>query len=265
MDFSYTNTHVVVTGGASNIGRGIVHAFAEAGARITVLDRDEPQAAAVAEEALVLGAAASRVECGDLSDPDIAARCIDLAVAEWGPIEVLVNCAGWSYGEFFAKDTERARWQRTVESNLFTAIACTQAALPSMTEAGRGAIVFISSDAANGELRQGVYGATKAGVIALARTIAREEGRHGIRANVVSPGLVMPAEAADIGEQSLWAEGADTVFTEPQLQSILRNVPLGRLSTARDVANAVLWLGSERLARQLTGQVVSVSGGYAMP
>jgi NAD(P)-dependent dehydrogenase (short-subunit alcohol dehydrogenase family) len=134
-----------------------------------------------------------------------------------------------------------------------------------MREAGSGSIVFIASDAAFGEIRQGVYGTTKAGLIALARTVAKEHGRHGIRANVICPGLVLPESAEAVGATSLWAVGKDSVFTEKQIDSLRKGIPLRRLTTAQDIANAVVWISSECSARQVTGQVFSVSGGYSMP
>jgi 2-hydroxycyclohexanecarboxyl-CoA dehydrogenase len=91
--------------------------------------------------------------------------------AEWMS---LVNNAGWTVPGFIATDTDRHKWQRTVEINLFTAIAATQAAIPAMKEAGGGAIVFIASDAAFGQIRTAVYGASKAAMVALARTTARD-------------------------------------------------------------------------------------------
>jgi 2-hydroxycyclohexanecarboxyl-CoA dehydrogenase len=125
--------------------------------------------------------------------------------------------------------------------------------------------VYISSDAAFGQIRQAVYGTTKAGLIALARTVAKEHGRHGIRSNVVAPGLVLPAGADAIGSGSLWAGGSDAVFDDRQIESITRALPLRRLTEAVDVANAVVWVSSELAARQVTGQVLSVSGGFSMP
>ena len=149
--------------------------------------------------------------------------------------------------------------------NFYTAIACTQAAIPPMRAAGAGAIVFIASDAAFGQIRQGIYGATKAALIALARTTAREHGRHGIRANVVCPGLVLPESPDAVGSDSLWAVGQDAVFNDQQIDYLKKDTPLRRLTTAADIANTVTWIASDRAARQVTGQVLSVSGGYTMP
>ncbi|WP_040700059.1 SDR family NAD(P)-dependent oxidoreductase [Nocardia vinacea] len=265
MDLQLRNARVLVTGGGSNIGRGIVHGFAREGARIVISDIDADQAKRVCTEALDLGAAAVEVATGDLTADGIAQVAVDRAVRNWGGLDVLVNNAGWSVPGFIAEDTDRSKWQRTVEVNLYTAIATTQAALPVMREAGRGSIVFISSDAAFGQIRQGVYGATKAALTALARTTAREHGRHGIRSNVVCPGLVIPEGPEAVGKDSLWAVGNDSVFNEKQIEFLRKDIPLRRLTMAEDIANAVVWLSSETAARQITGQMFSVSGGYTMP
>jgi 2-hydroxycyclohexanecarboxyl-CoA dehydrogenase len=265
VDLGLNGARVVVTGGASNIGRGIVHAFAAEHARILLADIDGEQAELVRAEALGRGAAEVVVSIEDLTQDGAAERSIGAATEPWGGIDVLVNNAGWSVPGFLAEDTDRAKWQRTVEINLFTAIACTQAAIPPMRAAGAGAVVFIASDAAFGQIRQGVYGATKAALIALARTMAKEHGRHGIRSNVVCPGLVIPESPAAVGADSLWAAGTDTVFDEKQIDYLRKDTPLRRLTTAADVANTVLWMSSDLAAHQVTGQVVSVSGGYTMP
>jgi NAD(P)-dependent dehydrogenase (short-subunit alcohol dehydrogenase family) len=264
MDLALTDARVVVTGGASNIGRGIVHGFAREGARILLADRDGEQAARVRAEALDLGAGALEVLEIDLTTEGAGGRVVGTAVDAWGGVDVLVNNAGWSAPGFLTEQTDRALWQRTIETNLYTAIDCTQAALTPMGEAGEGSIVFISSDAAFGAIRQGVYGTTKAGLIALARTTARELGRRGVRSNVVCPGLVLPDEGG-VGAASLWAGGRDAVFDDDQIESVRRQTPLRRLTTPADVADAVVWLSSSRAARQVTGQVVAVGGGSSMP
>lgn len=125
--------------------------------------------------------------------------------------------------------------------------------------------MFIASDAAFGQIRQGVYGASKAAVVALARTTAREHGRHGIRSNVVCPGLVIPDGPDAIGASSLWAVGEDEVFNPKQIEFMVKDTPLRRLTTADDVGRSVLWFASPAAARQVTGQMISVSGGYTMP
>ena len=148
---------------------------------------------------------------------------------------------------------------------LFSAIAATEAAIPLMKELGGGAIVFIASDTAFGQIRQGVYGASKAAMVALARTTAREHGRDGIRSNVVCPGLVIPDGPEAIGESSLWAVGEDAVFNQKQIDFMLKGTPMRRLTTADDIGRAVAWFSSPFAARQVTGQLISVSGGYKMP
>lgn len=265
MDLGLKEARVVVTGGASNIGRGIVHAFAAEGARVVISDIDGDQAEKVRVEALDLGASNAVTAVGDLVVDGVADAAVAEAVGRWGGLDVLINNAGWSVPGFVATDTDRAKWQRTVEVNFFTAIATTQASIGPMKNAGRGSIVFVASEAAFGQIRQGVYGATKAAVVALARTTAREHGRHGIRSNVVCPGLVVPDGPDAVGTNSLWAVGEENVFNDTQRDYLLKDTPLHRMTTAADIAASVLFLSSEAAARQITGQLFSVSGGYTMP
>ncbi len=265
MDLGHRGARVIVTGGGANIGRGIALGFAAEGARVLVADIDGAQAEAAAVAARQAGATAAAFAAADLTRPDAAAAVAAQAIGDWGGIDVLVNNAGWSKPGFFADQTDRELWQRTIEVNLYTAFACTQAVLAPMREAGGGAVVFISSDSAFGAVRQGIYGSTKAGLISLARTVARENGRHHIRSNVVAPGLVVPDDDAQAGPHSVWAGGRDAIFTAEQAEYVLKQQPLRRMTTAADVASAVLWISSPLAARQVTGQVVAVGGGSAMP
>ncbi|MGV9711048.1 SDR family NAD(P)-dependent oxidoreductase [Gordonia sp. NPDC003424] len=267
MNLELQNARVLITGGASNIGRGIVHAFAAEQARIALCDIDEDQAKRVEHEALELGAAEVVVATRDLTEEGAGEDVVATAVNAFGGLDAVVNNAGWSIGEFLARDRDRDRWRKLVDINLFAAIEVTRASIDAMrsSDTSGGSVVFVASEAAFGQIRQGVYGATKAAVIALARTTAREHGRHGIRSNIVCPGLVVPESPDAVGIGSLWSGGNDAVFNENQIDYLLKDTPMGRLTLAEDVANAVVWLSSDAAARQVTGQLISVSGGYTMP
>jgi NAD(P)-dependent dehydrogenase (short-subunit alcohol dehydrogenase family) len=246
---------VVVTGGASNIGRAIALEFAREGAKVAILDRDAAQAERTAREA---GARAWRLDVTDVAATKAAVAEVE---AELGPIAVLVNNVGWNGQAEFFLNLSPERWEHSFRLNLFPTLNVTHAVLPGMAERRAGAVVNIASDAAFGEFRMADYGAMKAGVLAFTRTIAKEYGRYGVRANAVCPGLVIPAPD-EIGEGSLW-QGNDS-FGEKEIRNIEAGIPLRRRSEAADVAWSVLFLASAR-ARQLTGQVLSVSGGFAMP
>ena len=173
-----------------------------------------------------------------------------------------MNNVGWTVDRLFM-EKPRHEWEREVQVNLWGAINCIHAVLPGMIEQRAGAIVCISSDAGRmGEYREAVYSACKAGVIALSKSIARETGRHGLRLNVVCPGLVVPPDDESISEESMWNQMRE-VFTEEVRERVGRNYPLRRIGTAQEVANAVVFLASDA-ASFITGQTLSVSGGYTM-
>ncbi|MFV0257352.1 MAG: SDR family NAD(P)-dependent oxidoreductase [Acidimicrobiales bacterium] len=260
MDLGLGGKTVVVTGGASNIGKAITTVFAEEGARVAVFDRDEQMA-----ERTVGGLRDRGLDSVaypvDLTDVEATAAAVSAAEADLGPVEVLVNNVGWNGRAEFFLDLTPERWDQAYRLNLFPTFNATRAVLGGMVERRDGAIVSISSDAGFGEFRMGDYGPMKAGVMAFMRVIAKEYGRYGIRANTVCPGLVIPAEG-DIGEQSLWSQ--DIGMGEREVANITSGIPLRRRSEAIDIAWSVAFFAS-RPARQLTGQVVSVSGGFAMP
>ncbi len=260
MDLEFAGKAVIVTGGASNIGRAIAQEFAREGALVAILDRDIGQAQKTVAEINGAGGKANAYAL-DVTDTAATAETAAQVERELGPVAVLVNNVGWNgKAEFFLNLTPD-RWQKAFELNLLSTFSVTHAVLPHMVERRRGAIVSIASDAGFGEFRMADYGAMKAGVLAFTRTIAKEYGRYGIRANAVAPGLVIPAPDA-IGEGSLWQQ--DIGMGPKEVQNIESGIPLRRRSEAVDVAWSVLFFASER-ARQLTGQVVSVSGGFHMP
>ena len=133
-----------------------------------------------------------------------------------------------------------------------------------MNTKGAGSIVSISSDASKqGEPREAVYGAMKAGVNSFMKTIAKENGRYGVRCNTVCPGVTIPEDDTEVGDNSMW-KNIDSMFTQEQLAKIAKTLPLKKIGRPQDVANAVLFLASNKVAGHITGQVLSVSGGYSM-
>jgi NAD(P)-dependent dehydrogenase (short-subunit alcohol dehydrogenase family) len=262
MDLGFSGATVVVTGGASHIGQAIVWAFAAEGARIAILDKDLKQAEVTAEGAKARGCAEVFAIGVDLTDHAAAERACAEALKRLGSVDVLVANVGWNRPAFFL-DYDPAQWDHILHVNLSAAMSCVHALLPSMIARRKGSIVATASTAAFGEQRQSVYAAAKAGVVAFVKTIAQEYGRYGIRANLVAPGLVLPAEGETLGEQSLWQD-REAIMNDAQTKYVLDRTPLKRLSMPEDIANSTLFLASEKMSRQLTGQLLTVSGGFAM-
>jgi len=258
MELGLRDSAVVVTGGASNIGRAIVHGFAGEGARVMVADIDRARVEQTAAEA------PGQVE---MMVTDVTSWESTTAMAagalEWlGAIDVLVNCAGWTVDRLFV-EKPREEWEKEIAIDMWGFINCTRAVLDHMIERQRGRIVSISSDAGRvGEWREAVYSGAKAGVIAMSKAIAREVGRHGITLNVVCPGFV-PGGRETSGHGSMWAGDQGALFTAEVLEKVARSYPLRRLGTPEDIAPAVLFLASDQ-ASYITGQTLSVNGGYSM-
>ena len=261
MELGLAGKAVIVTGGANNIGRGIALGFAAEGARVLIADIDETSARQVAEEAGG-GAAAQRTDVSSwVSTQAMAARAIDL----YGRVDVLVNCAGGTIDRLFL-EKPREEWEREVAINFWGFINCTRAVLEQMVEQRSGAVVSISSEAGRmGEWREAVYSGTKAGVIAMSKSLAREMGSTGIRFNVVCPGFTPGKRDAggDFGEGSMWSGKQGEQFSDELLEKIAKTYPLRRLGRPDDIAPAVMFLASDA-ASYITGQTLSVSGGYTM-
>lgn len=262
MQLGLKDAKVIVTGGASHIGRAIVTTLAGEGAAIAIIDIDKAQAERTATRAMSLGAAEAFVIAADLTDADEADRACNDAMQKLRGVNAFISNAGSNRPDFFLK-LDPAGWRKTLDLNLTAVMACTRAVLPAMIDNGGGAIVATASTAALGEQRQSVYAAAKAGVVAFIRTIALEYGRHGVRANCVSPGLTLPEGGDDIGAQSLWND-RDRVMNDAQTDYVVKATPLRRLSKAEDIARSVVFLASPTAARQITGQVITVAGGFAM-
>jgi 2-hydroxycyclohexanecarboxyl-CoA dehydrogenase len=258
MDLELTGKSVLISGGASNIGRAITLGFVQEGARVCVADIDEPQAQKLVDqhpEQII----ARRT---DVTDQGSVQDAIQATLTEFGAIDVLVNCAGWTIDRLFV-DKPREEWEKEIGIDIWGFINLTRGVLDHMIERRSGRIVSIGSDAGRiGEWREAVYSGTKASVIAMSKAIAREVGRHGITLNVVCPGFV-PGRPEDSGEGSIWRGEQGAQFDEETLAKVAKSYPLRRLGTPEDIVPVVLLLASDR-ASYVTGQTWSVNGGYTM-
>lgn len=250
----FDNQTVVVTGGGGGIGGATCKRFGTEGARVAVFDLNLGAAETVAAAIRADGGQAQAHRC-DITDRSSVDRAVAATEAQFGPIDVLVNNAGWDVFKPFTK-TEPAQWDKLIAINLIGALHMHHAVLPGMATRKKGRIVNISSDAARvGSSGEAVYAACKGGLVAFSKTIAREHARHGITVNVVCPG---PTETALFED---YKQGAGN--PEKLIEAFTRSIPLGRIGQPGDLPGAVLFFASED-AGYVTGQVLSVSGGLTM-
>jgi 2-hydroxycyclohexanecarboxyl-CoA dehydrogenase len=239
----------LVTGGGRGIGRGIVEELARQDHRVAVADINEDSAGEVARAG---GGLAVRL---DITDTASVNEAFGVVERELGPVEILVNNAGWDEFHPFL-ETDEEFWDRVIELNFKGCLRTCRRAVPGMVERGYGRVVNIASDAARvGSSLEAVYSGAKGGVVAFSKTLAREVARHGVTVNSVCPG---PTETPMLAE--IAGGGQDS---EKVLDAMRRAVPMRRLGRPDDIAPAVAFLASER-AGFITGQTLSVSGGLTM-
>ena len=236
----------LVTGGGRGIGRAIALALAAEGARVAVVARTKEQVDAVAAE---IGERGLAVEA-DVADEAACERAVAEAHAAFGPLAVLVNAAGISPVRQRAEAHDVDAWRRTLETNLTGAYLMTRAAAPALLERG-GSVVMVASVAGLvGSPRIAAYGASKAGVVQLTRTLAREWAPRGVRVNAICPGY------------------AETELTQAMLavdrlrEEVLGVTPLGRLAELDELVAPALFLASDE-ASYVTGAALAVDGGIA--
>ena len=263
MDLGLAGKTVIVTGGGSNIGRAILLTFAKEGANVVNAEIDEKQGQKVVMEANALGGGGRPILIKtDVTNNDSVVAMVKKTLETFGKIDVLVNVVGWTIDRLFIEKT-REEWEKEIALNFWSDINCIRAVLDHMVEQKYGKIISIGSDAGRmGEFREAVYGGCKGAVIAMSKALARELGRYNININVVCPGLTIPESAEAIGEKSLWQDMLK-IFTPEAQAKAAQAYPLRRIGRPQDVANAVVFLASD-VARHITGQTLSVSGGYTM-
>jgi len=239
---------VIVTGGASGIGRAIAFLLARDGARVVIGDVDEAGGAAAAVEGAAERLAIDylRLDLTDKPSIDDFVAAVDQRV---GRVDGLVNGAGWDQIQPFLENPPEM-WDRVIAVNLMGAVRLTRGVLPPMVAAATGKIVNISSDAGRvGSMGETVYAAAKGGLIAFTKSLARELARERINVNCVCPG---PTDTPLFQRQP-----------ERMKQALTRAIPFRRIAQPIEIAHAVMFFLSDR-SDYITGQVLSVSGGLTM-
>jgi 2-hydroxycyclohexanecarboxyl-CoA dehydrogenase len=248
------NQVVVVTGGGGGIGGATCRHFAKLGAKVAVFDMNLDTAKKVVQDIVSHGGQAQAFKC-DITDRAMVDTAVQDVSTQMGPIDVLVNNAGWDVFKPFIK-TSPDDWSKLIAINLVGALHMHHAVLPGMAERRKGRIINIASDAARvGSSGEAVYAACKGGLVSLSKTLAREHARHGITVNVVCPG---PTETALFED---YKQGAGN--PEKLVEAFTRSIPLGRIGQPQDLPGAIAFFASEG-ANYITGQVLSVSGGLTM-
>lgn len=234
---------VFITGGASGIGAAAARAFAAQGARVVVGDVQPQLAEAVARE--VNGLA---VACNVRDDAEIAAA-IAHTVHAYGALDIAINAAGIGGAEVRTADYPQPTWDAVIDVNLTGVFRCLRHQLPVMLAAGRGTIVNVASVAGLGGFpKHSAYAASKHGVVGLTRTAALEYGRRGIRINALCPGFTLTPMVQGMLDAGL-----------PQ-EELTARVPMGRLASAEEMADTVLYLCSSASAF-MSGHALAIDGG----
>jgi 2-hydroxycyclohexanecarboxyl-CoA dehydrogenase len=238
----------VVTGAASGIGRATAQALAERGARVVVADiaREAGEAAAAA---LRDSGLAAHFVAVDLTSADSVMAFAQQVQTEFGPVDILVNAAGWGSTKPFWEGTPDL-WDKLIALNFVGPMRLAKALLPAMLERKSGSIVNIASDAGRvGSLGETVYSGAKGGLIAFTKSLARETARYGINVNCVCPGPTdTPLLAA---------------VPAGHLDAFKKAIPMRRFAKPEEIAAAIVFFAGAD-ASYITGQVLSVSGGLTM-
>jgi NAD(P)-dependent dehydrogenase (short-subunit alcohol dehydrogenase family) len=241
----------IVTGAGRGIGEGIALRFAEEGARVIVNDVNEGEATRTAQAIQSKGGKAVAVT-GSVGSRDVAQKMVDTAVKEFGTVDILVNNAGIIRDAMLHKMTDE-QWDQVIEVNLKGVFLCTQCAARVMREKGYGKIINISSTSWRGNPGQINYSATKAGVIGMTKTTAKELAPKGINVNVIAPGMI-------------WTDMIKSMppaMVERMEKGLAFIVPLNRKGLPQDIANLALFLASDE-SSFITGQLIHCDGGMIM-
>lgn len=249
----FSDKVVIVTGASRGIGKGICARFAEEGAKLAIVAREQASLNKLKDELNQAAGGEKEILCisGDVSNPKDMERMIRDTLACYGKIDVLCHNAG-IFPQARLENMSLEEWQKVIDVNLTGTFLAVRAAIPHMKSQGHGKIVITSSISGPQTALPGFshYTASKAGIAGFIRTAAVELAKYKINVNAVEPGNIMTEGLDDLGEE--------------HIANMVRAVPLGRLGTPKDIANAILFLASDE-ASYITGQSIIVDGGQTLP
>ena len=252
----------LITGGARGIGYATARMMAQGGAKLALVDINGEQAvASAAKLAAETGTQAIGVKTDVTSEADVLAM-VQTVTEKLGAVDIYVSSAAVLDDKLFL-DSKPADWHRMIDVCLYGPMLCLHALLPGMVQRGYGRVICLASDSARlGQARLSYYAAAKGGVIAWVKSIAQEVGKSGVTLNIVSPGATNTELRMD-REASMRAQMGEEKY-QRRVQTVLRRYPTGRIGEPDDIAAAISFLASGE-ASWITGQVMSVNGGFAMP
>jgi 3-oxoacyl-[acyl-carrier protein] reductase len=240
-----TDKVVLVTGGARGIGKAIVLACIKAGAKVCFTNRTKETAISLEEEIKTLGGDCFSFQ-GDIANPEDCQKVIKLVIEKYGKIDILVNNAGITKDNVFLR-MKLEDWNDVINTNLTGIFNMTKAVTKPMMKARYGRVINISSIVGyTGNPGQVNYSSSKAGIIGFSKSFAKELASRNITCNVIAPGFI---------ETDMTAK-----LTEEQQKGMLAGIPLGRMGSAEDIANGVLYLASP-MADYITGTTLHINGG----
>jgi NAD(P)-dependent dehydrogenase (short-subunit alcohol dehydrogenase family) len=256
MELGLKGKVAIVTGGGQGIGRIIVHTLTREGVRAVIADINTEGGNRVVKEVKDLGGEAVFIKT-DVSKLDDTEKLSKNTLEKFGSLDILIhNAAIFCIKQFM--DTPVEKWWNIISVSQLGAFNCCRSVLPYMVEQKNGRIIFIGSDAGRvGDLYQAIYASGKGGIIAFSKSLAQDVGPKGITVNVVSPALVMTEENKQI-LMEMYGLG-----DEKRAKKLYAAYPMRRIGTPEDVANMVAFLASDK-ASFITGQTISVNGGYCM-
>ncbi len=249
MDLGLAGKVALVTGGARDVGREIVLALANEGAGVAVNYRASEAAALALVAEIEERGGKARAYGVDVTDYQAVRGMMDRIMADLGRLDVLVNNAGYVTPQRFV-DSTPDDWRAQIDVGLYGVIHCCHAAVPHLAASGDGRIISLAGDSARvGEKNLAITAASRGGVLSLTKSLAKELGRDGITVNAVALGLVETGHS-------------DKAWLEKNMAKIVRNYPSGRIGQPGDIAPTIAFLASAG-ASWITGQIISVSGGYS--